>query len=71
MKFLIVFSLFSGFFIPGFSEGHKKYKKEEFENIKLMKIEYLNKKTDCVKSANDFKELKNCWKRKEKKKKLN
>ena len=38
MKFLILFSLFSALFIPGFSEGHKKYKKEEFENIKLMKI---------------------------------
>ena len=68
MKFLILFSLFSALFIPVFSEGHKKYKKEEFEKIKLMKIEYLNKKTNCVKSANNFKELKKCWKRKEKKK---
>ena len=63
MKFLVLFSLFSSFFIPVFSEGHKKYKKEEFEKIKLMKIEYLNKKTACVKNANNFKELKKCWKK--------
>tara|TARA_B100001093_G_scaffold161767_1_gene154168 strand:+ start:238 stop:447 length:210 start_codon:yes stop_codon:yes gene_type:complete len=66
MKFLILFSLFSSFFIPVFSEGHKKYKKEEFEKIKQMKIEYLNKKTACIKSANNFKGLKKCWKKKKK-----
>lgn len=68
MKFLILFSLFSSFFIPVFSEGHKKYKKEEFEKIKLMKIKYLNKNTACVKNANNFKELKKCRKKKEKRK---
>ncbi len=67
MKFLVLFSLFYSFFIPVFSEGHKKYKKEEFEKIKLMKIEYLNKKTACVKTANNFKELRKCWKKKKKK----
>lgn len=61
MKFLVLFSIFSSFFIPVFSEGHKIYKKEEFEKIKLMKIEYLNKKTACVKTANNFKELRKCW----------
>jgi len=66
MKFLILFSLFSSFFIPGFSEGHEKYRKEEFEKIKLMKIEYLHRKTNCVKSANNLKELKKCWKKKKK-----
>ena len=66
MKFLILLSFFSSFFIPVFSKGHKKYRKEEFEKIKLMKIEYLNKKTVCVKNANNFKELKKCWKKKEK-----
>ena len=61
MKFIILFSLISSLFMPVFSEGHKKYKKEEFEKIKLMKIEYLNKKTTCVKGAINFKELKKCW----------
>ena len=63
MKFLILFSLISSFYIPVFSEGPKKYKKEEFEKLKQMKIEYLNKKIACVKTANNFKELKKCWKK--------
>ena len=66
MKFIILFSLISSLFMPVFSEGHKKYKKEEFEKIKLMKIEYLNKKIDCVKASSNFKEMKKCWKRKKK-----
>ena len=68
MKFIILFSLISSFFIPVFSEGNKKHRKEEFEKIKLMKIEYLNKKTACVKNANNFKELKKCWKKTKKRK---
>ena len=67
MKSLILFSLISIFFIPAFSEEHKKYKKEEFEKVKLMKIEYLNKKIDCVKASNNFRELKKCWKKNKKK----
>ena len=51
-------------FSPVFAEGHKKFKKENFEEIKLMKIEYLNKKINCVKVSNNFKEMKKCWKKK-------
>ena len=67
MKFLILLPLASSLFTPVYAEGHKKYKKEEFEKIKLIKIEYLNKKTVCVKTANNFKELRKCWKKKKKK----
>ena len=61
MKLLLFFPLILFTFSPLFAEGHKNYKKEEFEKIKLMKIEYLNKKTTCVKGAINFKELKKCW----------
>ena len=64
MKFLILFPLMFYIFSPVFAEGHKKYKKEDFERIKLMKIEYLNKKINCVKVSNNFKEMKKCWKKK-------
>ena len=67
MKFLILILLIGINFVPAFADGHKRYKKEDFEKIKLMKIEYLNNKTACVKSANNFKELKKCWKKKKKK----
>ena len=66
MKLLLLFPLILITFSPVFAEGHKKYKKEEFEKIKLMKIEYLNKKIDCVKASSNFKEMKKCWKRKKK-----
>ena len=61
MKFLILFHLIFTTFVPVFAHGYKKYKKEEFEKIKLMKIEYLNKRINCVKASNNFKEIKNCW----------
>ena len=63
MKLLLLFPLILITFSPVFAEGHKKYKKEEFEKIKLMKIEYLNKRTNCVKSSNNFREMKMCWKK--------
>ncbi len=66
MKFLILFSLIISTYAPLFAEGHKKYKKENFDKIKLMKIEYLNKKISCVKASNNFKEMKKCWKKKNK-----
>ena len=66
MKFLLFFPLILFTFSPSFAEDHKKYKKENFEKTKLMKIKYLDKKIDCVKSSNNFKEMKKCWKRKKK-----
>ena len=53
-------------FSPVFAEGHKKFKKEDFEKTKLMKIEYLNKKINCVRASNNFKQMKNCWKKRKK-----
>ena len=44
MKILVLLSLISSTLFPVFAEGHKKYKDEDFDKIKLMKIEYLNKK---------------------------
>ena len=64
MKSLLLLTLIFFIFPPVFAEGQKKYKKEDFEKIKLMKIEYLNKKINCVKASNNFKEMKKCWKRK-------
>ena len=66
MKFLLFFPLILITFSPVFADGHKKFKKENFEEIKFMKIEYLNKKIDCVKASNNFKQMKKCWKRKKK-----
>ena len=68
MKILVLLSLISSTFFPVFEEGHKKYKDEDFDKIKLMKIEYLNKKIDCVKASSNFKEMKKCWKKRKKKK---
>ena len=68
MKFLVLLTLISSAFSPVFAEGHKKYKDEDFDKIKLMKIEYLNKKIDCVKASSNFKEMKKCWKKRKKKK---
>ena len=61
MKFLLLIPFIFNVFYPVFAEGHKKFKKENFEEIKLMKIEYLNKKINCVKDSNNFKEMKKCW----------
>ena len=66
MKFLVLLTLISSAFFPVFGEGHKKYKDEDFDKIKLMKIEYLNKKIDCIKASSNFKEMRKCWKRKKK-----
>ena len=63
MKFLFLIPLIWINFVPAFADGNKKYEKEEFEKIKLMKIEYLNKKINCVKSSNNFREMKRCWKK--------
>ena len=63
MKLLLFITLILSTFSPVFAEGYKKYKKEEFEKIKLMKIEYLNKRTNCVQSSNNFREMKMCWKK--------
>ena len=66
MKFLILITLIFGTFSPAFADGDKKYDKEDFEKIKLMKIEYLNKRINCVKASNNFKEMKKCWGKKKK-----
>ena len=68
MKILVLLTLISSTFVPVFAEGHKKYKDEDFDKIKLMKIEYLNKKIVCVKASSNFKEMKKCWKKRKKKK---
>ena len=64
MKFLLFLSLILITFPLVFAEENKKYKKEDFEKIKLLKLEYLNKKTNCVKDSNTFREMKKCWKKK-------
>ena len=66
MKFLILFPLVFGLFNPAYAEGHKKYKKEDFEKIKRMKIEYLQKKVNCVEASKNFKQMKKCLKNKKK-----
>ena len=67
MKFLILFPLVFSLFNPIYAEGHKKYKKEDFEKIKIMKIEYLNKKLICVDNSQNFRQLKKCWKKRKQK----
>ena len=67
MKILVLLTLIFSNFFPVFAEGHKKYKDEDFDKIKLMKIEYLNKKIDCVKASSNFKEMKKCWKKRKNK----
>ena len=67
MKILVLLTLISSNFFPVFAEGHKKYKEEDFDKIKLMKIEYLNKKINCVKASNNFKEMKKCLKKRKNK----
>ena len=64
MKFFILSAFIYCLSFPVFSGEHKKYKKENFDEIKIMKIKYLNKKLDCVNNSNNFKQLKKCWKKK-------
>lgn len=63
MKFFLFITLILSSFSPSLAEGHKMYKKEDFEETKLMKIKYLNKRINCVKASNNFKEMKKCWKK--------
>jgi len=64
MKFFILSTFILSLLFPVFSEEDKKYKKENFDEIKTMKIIYLNKKLDCVNNSQNFKQLKKCWKKK-------
>ena len=66
MKILVLLILIFSTFPTTFAEVHKNYKEEDFDKIKLMKIEYLNKKINCVKVSNNFKEMKKCWKKRKK-----
>ena len=66
MKILVLVTLIFSTFSTEFAEAHKKHKEEDFDKIKLMKIEYLNKKINCVKASNNFKEMKKCWKKRKK-----
>lgn len=63
MKYFILSTFIFSLFFPVFSE-EEKYKKENFDEIKTMKIKYLNKKLDCVNNSQNFKQLKKCWKKK-------
>ena len=67
MKLFFLSILIYNFFVPVVSEEYKKYKKEDFEKIKIMKIQHLNKKLSCVNNSQNFKQLKKCWKRKKEK----
>ena len=64
MKFLLLIPIILCTFPNAFAEGNKKYKKEDFEKIKNLKIEYLNKKINCIQVSNDFREMKKCWPKK-------
>ena len=66
MKILILLTLIFSISSTVFAEGHKKYKEEDFDEIKLLKIEYLNKRINCVKASENFKEMKKCWKKRKK-----
>jgi len=61
MKILLFLTLIFSTFSTVSAEGIKKYKEEDFDKIKLMKIEYLNKKINCVKASNNFKKMKKCF----------
>ena len=67
MKFFILSAFIYSFFVPVFSEEHKKYNKENFDEIKIMKIKYLNKKLICVDTSKNFRQLKRCWEKKKQK----
>ena len=64
MKFLLLIPIILCTFPNAFAEGNKKYKKEDFEKIKNLKIEYLNKKINCIQVSNDFREMKKSWPKK-------
>ena len=64
MKILILVTFISSMYLPAISGGHKNARQEDFEKIKLMKIEYLNKKITCVKASTKIREMKKCWKKK-------
>ena len=64
MKLFIFSALIYSLFVPVFSEEYKKYKKDNFDEIKIMKIKHLNKKLNCVNNSQNFKQLKKCWKKK-------
>ena len=64
MKILILITFISSLYIPAISGGHKNDRQENFEEIKLRKIDYLNKKIACVKASTKFREMKKCWKKK-------
>ena len=64
MKLFMLSILIYNFFIPVLSEEQKK---EDFEKIKIMKIEYLNKKLICVNNSQNFRQLKKCWKKRKQK----
>ena len=64
MKLFILSMLIYSLSLPLFSEEIKKYKKKDFEKIKMMKIEYLNKKLICVDNSQNFRQLKKCWRKK-------
>ena len=66
MKFLFLIPLICSTFVTASAHEYKKYEKEDFEKIKLMKIDYLNKRINCVKASTNFKEMKNCWRKKKK-----
>ena len=66
MKFAVFITLILSTFYPVFAEGYKNYQKEDFEKMKLMKIEYLNKKINCVTSSKNFREMKKCLGKKKK-----
>ena len=67
MKIFALLTLIISTFSAVFAEGHKKYKEDDFDKIKLMKIEYLNKKINCLKASNNFKEMKKCLKKRKNK----
>ena len=64
MKLFVFTMVICSIFNPVFSEEYKKYKKENFDEIKIMKIKHLNKKLNCVNNSQNFKQLKKCWKKK-------
>ena len=64
MKILILITFISFFHAPAMTEGHKKFKEEDFEKVKLMKIKYLNKRVNGIKASSNFREMKKCWKKK-------
>ena len=63
MKFVILVPFVFSMFVPAFADEHKKYREEDFEKTKLMKIEYLRKRINCVKASSNFKEMNKCWKK--------